>query len=242
MMALADERKLCREPGRGRTRPRNVGGEIMPIHPGDGPSQPRDYPLYLSGPAGFRWRLNDCGVTLAADRLAWAYDGARYEETFSDIAAIRLQMTSAGQTPVGMCKIRFRDGAELTVHGGNSSNSYDAGQAEIYEAFVRDLHAPLARGRFDRIDFEAGMTQARYTGFTIVMAIAIAMFVVLPVVLFLIVRTVEVLFLMVGSIALIWPFYRLWKNNRPRAYSPDDLPNDLLRSSGSGLAALFAND
>ena len=214
----------------------------MPIRSGDAPSQPRDYPLYLSGRAGFRWRLNDRGVTLAADRLAWEHDGARYEEMFSDIAAIRPQMTSAGQTPVGMCKLRFRDGTEVTVHGGDSSNRYDAGQGEIYEAFVRDLHSPLARGRFDRIDFEAGMTQARYTGFTIVMAIAMAMFVALPVVLFLIVRTVEVLFLTIGSVALIWPFYRVWQRNRPRSYSPDDLPNDLVRSSGAGLASLFANN
>jgi hypothetical protein len=57
---------------------------------------------------------------------------------------------------------------------------------------------------------------------------AILMFGVLPIGLFLYIREWEVFFLMAGALAFVWPMWKNYTANEPRTYSPDQVPEDLL--------------
>jgi hypothetical protein len=187
--------------------------------------------LYLtSDSSSFSWCFQDRDVTLSADGLSWSVGGVALECAYSDIADIRLHRATAGKSgSVGICRIGFRDGTVLNVHGSDHHGLPDDGQSGRYATFVHDLHARLA-GRQDtrHIRFHAGLTEGRYTVLTIAIIAAGLLFVLLPFVLLLIVRDLHVLGVFAAGAALFWSFYKLWDKNRPRSYSPAHVPEDLL--------------
>jgi hypothetical protein len=193
----------------------------------------RRYPLHLAE-RGIRiyWRLPNCGVTLSGARLAWSADGSTRDYGLDEIRRIRLQNTmGSGRDPVGICQIRFSDGRVITVYGGNDRGTSDAAQAEHYAAFVRDLHRRIPEEAARRIVFNAGITEGRFTVLSIAAALAALLFIGTPLVLLFFVpstETLKVLGLIGAGAALCWPMWRPWENNRPRPYSPRDLPEDLV--------------
>lgn len=188
----------------------------------------RTHDIYLrENPASLVWHLTDRGIALAEDRLAWLSDGVRRERTFDDIAAIRLQLASAGRGASGLCRIFFRDGTQLHLYGTDQSGLPDDTQNARYTAFVRDLHRRLAADARP-IAFEAGLPGGNYAVLTAAAIAGAALFVVLPVVLALLLRTMSVLLLCAGSIGFAWPFWRIWNAAKPRSYTPDALPEDVL--------------
>jgi hypothetical protein len=182
------------------------------------------------GAATLRWSMTDSGVTLSDDSLSWAIGGVGLERGYSDISHIRLQRASAGaHDAIGVCQIRFRDGTMLHVYGGGDKGFPDETQAARYNAFVRDLHGRLAsRQDTKRIHFQAGISEGRHTVLTVTIIAAGLLFVLLPVVLVLMAGTLHALGVAAAAIALFWSFYKLWDKNRPRAYSPSHVPEDLL--------------
>jgi hypothetical protein len=196
-------------------------------------SDERRYPLYLAE-RGIRvyWRLPNCGLTLRGARLAWTADGLDRDYGLDEIRRIRLQNTmGSGRDPVGICQIRFRDGRVITVYGGDDRGTSDPAQAEIYAAFVRDLHRRIPEEAARRIVFNAGITEGRFIALSVAAAFAALLFVGTPLVLLFFVpstETLKVLGLLGAGAAFCWPMWKLWDNNRPRPYSPRDLPEDLV--------------
>ncbi len=182
------------------------------------------------GNASFRWAMTDSGVTLSQDGLSWTIDGAASERGYSDIFSIRLHRASAGTgAGVGVCQIRFRDGTTLVVYGGSAQGLADDTQAARFVAFVHDLHKRLAaRDDTKHIYFNAGLSEGRYTVLTVAIVASGLLFGLLPLVLLIMMRDLHTLFLFVAATGLLWSFYKLWEKNRPRPYSPDRVPADLL--------------
>jgi hypothetical protein len=190
----------------------------------------QEYPVFLrEGSARFYFRLKNQGVRLIENGLAWTCDGQERRYGFDEIASIRLQVTHVHKSgDVGTCQIRFRDGLTLTFNGGTAFGHADETQAEAYAACVRDLHARLAAARVTTIRYLAGSTAGMHTGAAVTLVIGVLFFVGLPLVLLLIVRQWEVLGILAAGIGFMWPLWRLLEANRPRDYTPESVPADLL--------------
>ena len=149
--------------------------------------------------------------------------------TFEDIVRIRLVTVSGGEDGlIGSCIIHFKKGGMLTVMGGNNWGVCDPEKADLYRQFVDDLHRRLSAKDGSRIEFIAGQTEAS-RGFSQAAIIVMALFfLVLPVGLFALTGEPECLFIMLGGFAFASPFFRLFKANTPRNYSPRNIPPELL--------------
>jgi hypothetical protein len=204
-----------------------------PLHDATEAGDGRRYPLYLAE-RGIRiyWRLPNCGLTLRGARLSWSADGLDRDYALDEIRSIRLQNTTgSGRQAVGLCQINFRDGRVITVYGGNDRGTSDDAQAEHYSGFVRDLHRRIPEEAARRIVFNAGITEGRFMIMSVAVAVSALLFIGTPLVLLFVVpstETLKVLGLLATGAFFCWPLWKLWTNNRPRPYSPSDLPEDLV--------------
>jgi hypothetical protein len=208
-------------------------GPVSDAHDATHADNERHYPLPLSG-GTFRihWRLPDKGVTLRGSRISWTADGIAQDYALDDIRGIRLQQAMVGRdTMLGACQISFRDGRLLNVHGSNDRGTGDDGQGRIYAAFVRDLHRRIPEQAVAHIVFNAGLSDTRYRIVSAGAAALGLMLVGTPLVLMFIVppkQMLHVLSVLAAGAFFCWPIYKLWSNNRPRRYSPRDLPPELI--------------
>jgi hypothetical protein len=72
------------------------------------------------------------------------------------------------------------------------------------------------------------MSSWRYKGLFAALIVAALLFIVTPLVLIFITGDPHVLIPMGMGAVLLWPFVRLMRNNAPRSYTPDALPDELL--------------
>jgi hypothetical protein len=94
---------------------------------------------------------------------------------------------------------------------------------------VRDLHKRLAaRKDTSQIYYNAGLSEGRYMVLTIAIIASAILFGLLPLGLLIMMRDLHTLILFVTAGGLLWSFYELWDKNRPRPYSPDHVPEELL--------------
>src|SRR5581483_1154608 len=96
-----------------------------------------------------------------------------------------------------------------------------------YRGFVRDLHARLAKlGSTARFTAGYGTTQFHVIALC---AIALgAMGIGIPVVLFFLRPSLEIVLLLFGGIGLTVPLFTMLFKNSPRAYEPTRIPTELL--------------
>jgi hypothetical protein len=85
----------------------------------------------------------------------------------------------------------------------------------------------MASGAAQSIAFNAGYSQGQAAGFTVALALFVALMIGGPLILLLITKSlVSPGILFVGSV-LLWPFLRVFRDNRPRSYAPA-APPDLV--------------
>lgn len=175
-------------------------------------------------------RMDDRPILLHENGLQWsAPDSPRQRATFEDIVRIRLVAVSDGETgSIGSCVIHFKAGRVLTVMGGNNWGLCDPEKAELYRQFVHDLHRRLSAADNSRIEFLAGQTEGSRAFSQAALIAAALFFLVLPLGLFFVTGEPKALFLMLGGFAFASPFFRLFKANTPRNYSPGNIPAELL--------------
>ena len=195
------------------------------------PNQPREYTLCSrEGVVRVFWRMDDRPILLHENGLQWSAPNSPMQRaTFEDIVRIRLVAGSDGDAGlIGSCIIHFQKGGMLTVMSGNNWGVYDPEKAELYRQFVHDLHRRLSAEDSSRIEFVAGQTEGS-RGLSQAAIIAAALFfLVLPLGLFVVTREPKCLFLMLGGFAFVSPFFRQFKANAPRNYSPGNIPAELL--------------
>jgi len=194
-------------------------------------TQPREYTLcYREDVVRVFWRMEDRPILVHENGLQWSAPNSPMQRaTFEDIVRIRLVTVSGGEDGlIGSCIIHFKKGGMLTVMGGNNWGVCDPEKADLYRQFVDDLHRRLSAKDGSRIEFIAGQTEAS-RGFSQAAIIVMALFfLVLPVGLFALTGEPECLFIMLGGFAFASPFFRLFKANTPRNYSPRNIPPELL--------------
>jgi hypothetical protein len=194
------------------------------------PQPDRSYPLFVrEGTGRFYFRLSDQGVTLTTDGLAWSFQGKERRRAFADIDSIRLQVVHVHKSgDYGICEIRFRDGLVLRILASTAHGFADDDRSAAYAACMRDLHGRLAASGAATIRYHAGTTDTAHTAGVAIMVVAGLLFVGTPIVIFLMVRKLEVLGILLAAVAFIWPFWRKLEVNAPRPYSPQAVPADLL--------------
>ena len=200
----------------------------------DAPSPATDagtyYELVLSeGARRFVFRYADHGIRLGPGGLDWYAGGGKAEKRYADIDSINLSLGNVARSgEFGVCKITFRSGLELIVGSFNESGLPDPERSGEYERFVRDLHSRLSPADSKRIVFHAGETEGRMVALRIILAVAAAFFVLLPIGLFLFTRDLQALYLVGVGAFFVWPLVKTAQRNEPRQYWPDRLDSELF--------------
>jgi hypothetical protein len=201
--------------------------------PEPAPGNARSYDVLVRGSdQGFSFHSNR-GVTLDDERISWDSDGRPNAARLASVAEVHVQTGGAWGNAVALCQIRFLDGYVLTLvdsyaFGGNADT-----QKALYRACVHDLHRRLAAAKTAAsIRFTAGYTGARYRLVLACGVLLAAMFIGMPLAVFVITREARLLLLMGGSAIFLWPLYLMVRNNAPRTYEPSRIPEDLVPPAG----------
>lgn len=104
----------------------------------------------------------------------------------------------------------------------------DDERAAIYAEFLTDLYARLAAIKDNKVEYFGGVAPSRFKFGLAAVILAGAFFVVLPLVLLLIARDSEALWIAAGGVFLIYPMFRGMQRNAPQAYAPDQIPEELM--------------
>ncbi len=176
------------------------------------------------------WRLTDPGIVVEPDALLLRRAGQWTRLPFDRIASVTLSTGSFGSGTYGNCAIETSNGSRTIVSNMNERGMADGKRDGDYRRFVAAFHqALLASPALPAIRFRSGFSQARSNGLLVVMVLASALFVLLPLVLLLTTGEVKMLWaLLVGATVLVFPYWKIFGANRPGAYNPG-APPDLLR-------------
>jgi len=192
------------------------------------PGNERTHDVYLmAGKPRFRFRNDNRGVTLTDTHIAWTADGRADGAPFRNIASVALQQTGSWQAPIGQCRITFADGYTLTLFNADAGGRRNAQQAVIYREFVRDLHQRLA-AHAGNIRFTAGLPPGRYHVVLVCAVLLGLICFVGPLALLPFTRDLRTLGVMFAGGMLCWPLVSMMRNNAPRSYQPDRLPEEVL--------------
>jgi hypothetical protein len=199
-----------------------------PSSAGPLPQSPRTYYdvcFFLPGQSAFR-RL-DSGVVLKQDTVAWTQNDRTTETALGNIVAVHL--SSGGQrTIVDRCAITFSDNNVLTVVNSDAGGYRDSEHAKSYRAFVADLHARLAAGHHSEIRFTAGWTQSRYLAMLAVAFAGAAASAIIGILFYLMLGGYRGLSIVILGAIACWRLGRTTRANAPHAYTPDNLPAELM--------------
>lgn len=189
-----------------------------------------EYPLYFRDDAGFVWAIKTRGLRLDDNGLTFTSERETRTIGFSEIRSVRLHTAyaNAGETPLGICKIGFRRFRNLTVLSGDSQLRADETQRAAYHAFVHDFHRRIPPADRARIAFNGGLSDTRHMILSAAMIAGAALFGVLPLVLIFVAPSFHTLGVAAAAWGLAYAGWKSWSRNRPRPYSPDRIPDDLL--------------
>lgn len=185
-----------------------------------------------SAPVSYTYRPSLLGAAwqfdLTEEGLAWSAGRRHGVWRYDEIAHVQLSYR-----PVSMQRRRFRadirskDGRTLPIVSATwQSMVAVAPQDETYRAFILELHRRVATA--GKATFGAGMKQPAYViGLVVLAFVGIALA-------GLIVRAIAtaswsgVLFLLACGAVFSWQIGGFVRRNRPRGYTPDGVPADLI--------------
>ncbi|MGV3633900.1 MAG: hypothetical protein ACO1NY_06085 [Pseudorhodoplanes sp.] len=193
-------------------------------------STPADYPLYFRDGDGFAWSIETRGLNLDDNGITFTSERETRTIRFQEIRSVRLHtaFANAGEIPLGICRIGFGRWRALTVFSGGAGLKADEAQRAAYHAFLRDFHGRIPPADRARIAFSGGLSETRHFIVSAAMLVGAAIFVALPLVLIVIAPSFHTLGVAAASFGLAYAGWRSWNRNRPVAYSPNRLPDDLL--------------
>jgi hypothetical protein len=170
------------------------------------------------------------GIAVTPVGIAFTGENGAREVPFDEFFAIRLHTTYAqgGDTPLGVCRIDFRNGRRLEGYSGDAYGRVDVEQLSHYRAFVRELHRRIPQDQRTRIAFRGGLTDSRYQVLTAAIVAGAALFVLLPIGLFFHSPSWQSFFVIFEGGGLAYGGWRSFDRNKSAPYSPDAVPNELL--------------
>jgi hypothetical protein len=166
---------------------------------------------------------------LAPDALEWVAGGRDGRVAYGLIRRLRLSYRPASmQNNRFLAEIWPPAGGRLRIASTSWQSMFEQKRHDAaYSAFVRELHLRIVAVRPDAV-FEAGMPSLIYwPGFTIFAGITLALAA-------LIARAMQVrqwagAAMIAGFLVLsLWQVGTFFRRNRPRTYSPDRIPAQLL--------------
>jgi hypothetical protein len=190
-----------------------------------------EYPVYfVDGMPSFLISYELRGIAVTSVGIAFTGENGAREVPFEEFFAIRLHTTYArsGDTPLGVCRIDFRNGHRMEIYSGDAYGRVDGEQLSHYRAFVRELHRRIPQDQRARIAFRGGLSDGRYQMLTAAIVAGGALFVLLPIGLFLYSPSWQSLFVLFAAGGLAYGGWKTFDRNKPALYSPDAVPNDLL--------------
>ena len=205
-----------------------------------------DYDLYLRPDARLSFgRLPEHGVRLYADRISWVAVGRERHAALDDIVEIHLTrgggISSAGDsalvwmraiaqrraTTMSVCRIRFRDGNQLTVYDGDAYGYVSPDRSARYSEFVVRLHERLAARDHRGIIFGAGYTLFRYRVLMAMIGLLALLDLAAIAALFAGIHPTRVV-VVAGMTVGLWFQWRMVRENLPCRYHPAAVPDDML--------------
>ncbi len=191
------------------------------------PDVPVRYPLFVAHRAGLALRLSDEGVEIADGAIWYFVDGKWGYRKFSDISAINLQAGGGfGGPTFTACTITFRDSRKANIVSTNEWGHADSDRTAAYDSFIDAFHAELiADGAARQIAFTSGIGGKRSIVLIIALVLAVALFVLTPLVLWAITRDTQAFWLTLTGGLFIWPAIRMARRNQPATYSPEAPPH-----------------
>jgi hypothetical protein len=190
-------------------------------------NEPRRYPLFQYTDGG--WSRRDEGVAITGDRLFWTVEGGEREASLTDIVKVNLFLAGpGGHDVIGMCLVTLRSGVTLSITSGGGWGGFDPEKAPDFRAFVEDLHATLAKRGGAQPRYQVGIPGSRPKLAKVALVVGGALFVLLPMILLLLYRDLNALWLTLAGAAFMYPLYTQLENNAPRTYSPDHVPDELM--------------
>lgn len=175
----------------------------------------------------FVWRFKDHGVTVEDDALSLVIGGQWLRIPFDRIMTVTLSSNAIPRSgTIGQCTIQLVSGSRYVIGNGNDQGLADGHRDGPYRRFIGQLHQRLiATGAAKNIRFVSGYSETRRTILIAALAVAVAFFVVLPLILLLIVKDLKILGVLAAGAALVWPAMRVAGANRPGLYSPQNPPD-----------------
>jgi hypothetical protein len=192
--------------------------------------QPRRYELFSTdGTLKLRLQLTDEGVLPRPDGIDFMRDRRWTRRLYRDIAAVTLSTSALPDSSIiGTCRIEFGDGSMLLVTSADASGLSDGTRDGEFNAFVADFHRRLAAARGDRIVFRSGYGRARSISLVVSLLAAGAMFLALPIALWVWTGKLIWLGMLLFGVLLMLPGARLVRPNLGGTYRPEQPPR-LLR-------------
>jgi hypothetical protein len=190
------------------------------------PSVPPGSPYYGYKPSllGAPWEF-----WLQPDGLGWR--AGRYEGVtpYRDITSVRLSYRPTTlQTRRFITEIRAKGGPRLTISSTSARSLVEqSNQIETYSAFVRDLHARIARSG-GAAQFRAGFPALLYwPGLVAFLTISLA---TVALAMRALVAGEWAAVALIGCFLglFVWQSGGFFDRNRPREYRPDAIPDKLL--------------
>lgn len=211
--------------------PHHLGQPVN--EPGTAPApatpEPRRYNLFVRHRTGIFWRLRDEGIVPGPENLSYPIDGRWGFRPYSDIHSVSVSTAHVPRSgAIAQCGILFLSGATLYTSTANAQGLPDPERNETFREFLVDFHRRLIEaGVAGRISFRTGTTPGRAIVLNIALAAGVLIFVVLPLVLALMVRSWEPFEIMLGGLLFLWPAWETAQKNQPGTYNPA-YPPDLI--------------
>lgn len=179
------------------------------------------------GKSRFALRLKDEGVILGDEGiLEWTANGVARSRPLADVASVNLQVANPG---VSICQIEFRDGSTLRVMNIDRWGLSTPKRSSTYSAFVHELHARLAACADQRMSFLAGNSGNAAGWRKAAMLVGALFFIGGPALMLAVSGDREAWWYLLLGTGIFFPAWYTYRGNKPRTYSPDRIPADMLR-------------
>jgi hypothetical protein len=186
------------------------------------------YALFLTR-GGLVFHLRDEGIAPGRDKISFIDHGKVRIVPYGDLTEVNLTMTAMPRTAdVAQMVIRFGNNNRVVVLNTDAWGRADAQRTQEYYRFKADFHARLVAAKAFHIRFTTGASAGRSAVAMAALAVAGALFLLLPLVLFFMTGQPQILLIMLTGALFLWPFWRAANRNQPSTYDPRD-PPDMLR-------------
>lgn len=190
-----------------------------------------EYPLFfVDGDTTMVWSIDTSGIGLDASGITFTSERETRTVAWPEIRSIRLQTTfvKGDAIPIGICTVRFGNYRKLTIFSGDFRGHADEDQRRHYTDFIHALHRHIPAQDRKRITFHGGLSETRFIIVSTAMIAGALLFGALPAFLLLWKPSFETLGVAFTGGGFVYAGWRVWTRNRPGAYSPDHVPEDLL--------------